>query len=131
MLSMLLLLAAAPQAVEASRPTLRPATILEMVEAGVVPPMPSPGGGNNVNMPVLGQPPAGCTMASTPAVDPNPGNGLLWREGQDRVGHYLLLDRYVGGCPDPMYARYSVPGSNAVGREAMRSTAPATVIIRP
>ncbi len=103
MLSILLLLAAAPQA-------MVPPT----------PPAPTPQG----TMPVLGQPQAGCARTPTHAVDPNAGNGLLWREGQDAVGHYLLLDRHVAGCPDPIVVSHRVPGSNAVGREVGRTPEP-------
>lgn len=123
MLSILLLFAAGPQPAEAPAQSLRPATIQEMIDAGAIPPPPATGQ-NSVQMPVLGQFRLGCAPAATPVAETNPGNGLLWREGQDRVGHYLLLDRYVDGCPDPVYARYSVPGSNAVGREATRLTTP-------
>ena len=113
MLSILLLLATAPQS---TIPAMSPA--------------PSPVPGGQGRMRVLGQSGSGCASLSMPANDPNAGNGLLWREGEHRVGHYLLLDSYVGGCPDPMYARYSVPDSNAVGREVGRGPAPSPVIIR-
>ena len=111
MLSILLLLAAAPQSV-----------IPQM------PPAPVPGGQGRMR--VLGQPGPDCASLAMPVNDMDGGGSLLWREGQDRVGHYLLLDRYVDGCPDPVYARYRVPGSNAVGREVGRAPAPSPVIVR-
>jgi len=111
MLSMLLLLAVAPQS--------------------AIPPMPpAPVPGGQGTMRVLGQSLPGCASLATPANDPTAAGTLLWREGQDRVGHYLLLDRYVGGCPDPIIVNYRVPGSNAVGREVGRTPAPAPVIVR-
>ena len=109
MLSILLLLAAAPQSVIPSMP----------------PPAPTPPAAT----PVLGQPPAGRAPATQRASDPTARNGLMWREGQDPVGHYLLLDRYVAGCPDPIVVRYRVPGSDAVGREIGR--APVAPVITP
>lgn len=113
MLPILLLLAAAPQSmIPASPPQL-------------MPPAPAP----QATLPVLGQMSPGCAPVQTRAVDPSVGDGLLWREGQDPVGHYLLLDRYVGGCPDPIVVAHRVPGSNAVGREARRQ--PASPVIAP
>lgn len=111
MLSMLLLLAAAPQS--------------------AIPPMPpAPFAGAQGGMRVLGHPGPGCASLAMPANDLEVGNTLLWRGGQDRVGHYLLLDRRVNGCPAPVIVNYRVPGSNAVGREVGRSTQPSSVIIR-
>lgn len=112
MLSMLLVLAAAPQS---AIPPMPPA------------PVPPVQGG----MPVLGQPGPGCASLAMPANDPNAGNTLLWREGQDRVGHYLLLERRVNGCSVPIVVNYRVPGSNAVGREVGRAPASSSVVIRP
>lgn len=109
MLSMVLLLAAAPQS--------------------AIPPMPpAPVPAEQGRMPVLGQPGPGCASLAMPANNPDAGNTLLWREGQDRVGHYLLLDRYVGGCPAPIIVNYRIPGSNAVGREGGRSPAPTSAV---
>ena len=80
-------------------------------------------------MPVLGQPGPGCASLAMPANDLDGGGSLLWREGQDRVGHYLLLDRYVGGCPQPFIVNYRVPGSNAVGREVGRAPASSSAAV--
>ena len=110
MLSMLLLLAAAPQS---ANPPMPPA------------PVPGAQGG----MRVLGQPGPGCASLAMPANDLDGGGSLLWREGQDRVGHYLLLDRRVNGCPAPVIVNYRVPGSNAVGREVGRSPAPPSTVV--
>lgn len=33
------------------------------------------------------------------------------------VSHYLLLDRWVDGCPAPLIVNQRVPGSNAVIRQ--------------
>ncbi|WP_309629570.1 hypothetical protein [Brevundimonas sp.] len=111
MLSMLLLLAGAPQS-----------TIPQM------PPPPVPGGQGTLR--VYGASP-GCAPGPTQANDPtSPGNGLMWREGGHAVALYRLLDRRVNGCPDPIVVNYRVPGSNAVGREVGRSTEPSSVIIR-
>lgn len=105
MLSMLLLLVAAPQS--------------------VIPPMPpAPAPRSQGEMRVLGQPGASCPSLAMPASDPNAGNTLLWREGQDRVGHYLLLERRVNGCSVPILVNDRVPGSNAVGREVGRAPRP-------
>ena len=106
MLSMLLLLVAAPQS--------------------VIPPMPPapPPPGDESRMRVFGQPGPGCAPLAIPANDPNATNSLLWREGQDRVGHYLLLERRVNGCSVPILVNDRVPGSNAVGREVGRAPRP-------
>ncbi|MBJ7486501.1 hypothetical protein [Brevundimonas sp.] len=110
MLSMLLLLAAAPQS--------------------AIPPMPpAPVPGGQATMRVLGQPGPGCASLAIPANDPNAGNALLWREGRDRVGHYLLLERRVNGCSVPIIVNYRVPGSNAVGREVGRAPAPSAAVV--
>ena len=105
MLSMLLLLAVAPQS---AIPTM--------------PPAPPPG--SEARMRVLGQPGFGCPSMAMPANDPNGTTSLLWREGQDQVGHYLLLERRVNGCSVPILVNERVPGSNAVGREYGRRPAP-------
>lgn len=110
MLSMLLLLAAAPQSV------IPP-----------MPPVPVPGGQGTMR--VFGQPGPGCGSLAMPANDLDGGGSLLWREGQDRVGHDLLLDRRVNGCPAPVIVNYRVPGSNAVGREVGRSPAPSSTVV--
>ncbi|WP_298159031.1 hypothetical protein [Brevundimonas sp.] len=112
MLSMLFLLAAAPQS--------------------VIPPMPpAPLPGAQGAMRVFGQPGPGCNSLTMPTNDLDGGGSLLWREGQDRVGHYLLLERRVNGCSVPIVVNYRVPGSNAVGREVGRSTQRSSTIIRP
>jgi len=110
MLSMLLLLVAAPQS---AIPPMPPAPIL----------------GEQGTMRVLGRPGPGCASLAMSANDPTAGNTLLWREGQDRVGHYLLLERRVNGCSVPIVVNYRVPGSNAVGREVSRAPAPSSVIV--
>ncbi|WGM32829.1 hypothetical protein [Brevundimonas sp. NIBR11] len=98
MLSMLLLLAAAPQS--------------------AIPPMPpAPVPGAQGTMRVVGQTLPACAPVTTPINDPTTGNGLLWRGGQDSVALYRLLERRVNGCPAPIIVNYRVPGSNAVGRE--------------
>ena len=131
MLSMLLLLATAPQAAEAPAQTLRPATIEEMVGAGVIPPSPPATGQENAaRMRVLSDTGFGCESDVRQANDLTAGNTLLWREGGQSVGLYRLLDRRVDGCPDPIVVNYRVPGSNAVGREVGHGTAPAPVIVR-
>lgn len=92
MLSMLLLLAAAPQS------AIPP-----------IPPAPVPGGQGTMR--IYGASP-GCAPGPMPANDPtSPGNGLMWREGGDAVGLYRLLDRRVNGCPDPIVVNYQVSGS--------------------
>lgn len=121
MLSILLLLAAAPQAAPAQ--TLRPATVDQMIAAGVLPPMPA-APANAARMPVLGDSGVGCRSDIRRADDPTAGNGLMWREGGEAVGLYRLLDRRVNGCPDPIVVNYRVPGSNALGREAGRDPGP-------
>lgn len=99
MLSMLLLLAAPQSAI----PLMPPA-----------PPAPQ------ASMRVLGQPGPGCASLAMPVNRPvPPSNGLLWHEGQEPVGHYLLLERRVNGCSAPVVVNYRVPGSNAIGREAV------------
>lgn len=119
MLSMLLLLAAAPQ-VQTGPLTLPEANIEQMIAAGVAPPPVYP----RVQG-VIGLTPAHCSnrviQASDPAV---PGSNLLWRDGSQRVALYRLLDRYVDGCPAPLIVNYRVGGSNAVGREMGRDPAP-------
>lgn len=112
MLSMLLLLAAPPQS--------------------AIPPMPpAPAPQARGTMRVLGQPGPGCASLAMPANDPNASNTLLWREGQDPVGHYLLLERRVNGCSVPVVVNYRVPGSNAVGREVGHAPTPSVVVPRP
>ena len=120
MLSMLLLLAVSPQVAEAPAHDLRPATINEMMAAGVPPP---PGYSSTPG--VIGMTPAHCRNDLTRTVDPtSPGKGLMWREGGDAVGLYRLLERRVNGCPDPIVVNYRVPGSNALGRELGRDFEP-------
>jgi hypothetical protein len=107
MLSMLLLIAAAPQSVI---PTFPPLPV-------------APRG--SAEMPVIGMPLPGCRPPVLQASDPTtPGSGLTWREGGEAVGFYRLLDRYVDGCPAPIIVNYRVPGSNALGREMGRDPAP-------
>ena len=97
-----------------------------------LPPMPpAPEPGANATVRVFGQPIPGCGSVATPANDPLSGNNLIWREGQSPVGHYLLLERRVNGCPDPIVVNYRVPGSNAVGREVGRTPAPSPVHTPP
>lgn len=116
MLSMLLLLAAAPQA---TIPAMPP---------HLMPPAPSQGGPRT---PVLGLTPPGCQSTVLRANNSvTARGGLMWREGGEPVGLYRLLDRYVDGCPAPIIVNYHVPGSNAVGREAGGEPAPAPVTIR-
>lgn len=98
MLSLLILLAASQQAA----PSIIPPSPPPPPEAGA--------------MPVLGQTPF-CAARPQPASDATSGGDLMWREGGQAVGHYLLLDRYVGGCPAPIIVNHRVPGSNALGRE--------------
>lgn len=74
-------------------------------------------------MPLLGQTP-GCVSRPQLANDRTTGGDLMWREAGQAVGHYLLLDRYVGGCPDPIVVSYRVPGSSALGREVGRRGPP-------
>ena len=110
MLSMLLLLAAAPQA---SIPAMPPQ---------LMPPAPTQGGPRT---PVLGLTPPGCRSEVMRTADPtNIRSGLMWREGGEAVGLYRLLDRWVDGCPAPIVVNYRVPGSNALGREMGRTPAP-------
>ena len=113
MLSMLLLLTAASQSAEVPAPSLRPATIQEMI----VPELPARE--NAARMPVLSDTGFGCGNDVRLATYPNVGNSLLWRDGGDPVGLYRLLDRRVNGCPEPIVVNYRVPGSNAIGREAV------------
>ncbi len=113
MLSMLLLLTAAPQSAEGPAPSLRPGTIQEMI----LPELPARE--NAARMPVLSDTGFGCDSDVRLATYPNAGNSLLWRDGGDPVGLYRLLDRRVNGCPEPIVVNYRVPGSNAIGREAV------------
>ena len=99
MLSMLLLLVAAPQSV-----------------GPAMPPAP-PSAPRGVAMPVLGDGGYGCESDVRRAADPMARGALMWREGDAPVAHYRLLDRRVNGCPAPVIVNYRVPGSNALGRE--------------
>lgn len=110
MLSMLLLLAAAPQSVAPSAP-------------------PSPPVSPSATMRVVGDSGLGCESEVRRAVDPLVGGTLMWRDGDAPVAHYRLLDRRVDGCPAPVIVNYRVPGSDAVGRQAGR--APVAPVIRP
>lgn len=106
LLSLLVTLIAAPQT---AIPTLPPAPSTE---------------GRAADMPVLGQAPYGCDSRPTQAIQPVlPGNSLMWREGDQTVGLYRLLERRVNGCPAPIIVNYRVPGSNAIGREIIRTPA--------
>ncbi len=70
----------------------------------------------------LWSPPSGCDGLLSRAAEPiRPGGGLAWREGDEPVGMYLLLERRVRGCPAPIVVMERVPGSNAFGREMGRS----------
>ena len=124
MLSMLLLLAVAPQAADPLTPYAGVVINGETVRQGLPP-------AREFRSGVIGMTPAHCRNDLTLTVDPTaPGNGLMWREGGEAVGLYRLLDRRVDGCPDPIVVNYRVPGSNAVGREAGRAPAPSPVIVR-
>ena len=98
--------------------------LLTSPQMAIPPRPPAPTTGPQDTLRVLGQSQPGCASLVTPAQDSTQGDGLLWREGADRVGHYLLLDRRVNGCPDPILVNYRVPGSNAVGRELGLAPAP-------
>ncbi len=111
MLSILLLLAAAPQSVIPSMPS------------------PPPSAPRATAMPVFGDSRFGCENEIRRAADTTVGGNLMWRDGDAPVAHYLLLDRRVNGCPEPIVVSYRVPGSNAVGREAGRE--PAAPVIAP
>lgn len=116
MLSMLLLLAAAPQAETPAAPALMPATIAELAAAGApLPPVPRAAG-----MPVIGDGGPSCDNRPQRAADPGVGRHLMWRENGQAVGLYRLLDRRVNGCPAPIIVNYRVPGSDALGREMGR-----------
>lgn len=108
MLSILLLLAAAPQAVlpSASPPAPPSATMRVVGDSGSI-----------------------CESEVRRAVDPTVGGDLMWRDGDAPVAHYRLVDRRVEGCPAPVIVNYRVPGSDAVGREAGRT--PPAPVIRP
>ena len=106
MLSILLLLAVAPQSVT---PTVPP---------------PPPSAPRSATMPVLSDTGFGCQNELRRATDATVGGNLMWRDGDAPVGHYLLLDRRVNGCPAPVVVNYRVPGSNAVGRELGRTPEP-------
>ncbi|WP_396595053.1 hypothetical protein [Brevundimonas sp. R86498] len=109
MLSMLLLLATAPQTVVPAMPPR---------------PMPPVQTQPEATMRVLGGTPP-CPSNVVLATDPTtPGGGLMWRGGGEAVGLYRLLDRYVDGCPAPIIVNYRVPGSNALGQEAGREPVP-------
>ena len=104
MLSILFLLAAAPQA----------------QSPFVVAPMRQPA--PPTNMPVSGGVLPGCSDRPTLVDDPiTPGAGLMWRETGEPVALYRLLERRIDGCPAPVIVNYRVPGSNAVGRELGRA----------
>ncbi len=63
--------------------------------------------------------PPDCAPRPTPIDTPvATGRGLMWRDGDQPVGHHLLLERRVNGCPAPIVVNYRTPGSIAVGREA-------------
>jgi hypothetical protein len=109
MLSMLLLLAAVPQAVI---PDLPPGLALPPAMADRTSPPAS--------MPVIGRPSPMCEARPTSVVGPRAlqdGARMLSTSGD--VGLYRLLDRYVNGCPEPIIVNDRVPGSNAVGREIL------------
>ena len=104
MLSMLLLLAGLQSA---AQPMPQPPTV----------PIQQPG----ATMRVLGPSAPGCPSELRQVNDPTaPGSGLMWREGNEAVGLYRLLDRRVDGCPAPIIVNYRVPGSSALGREMGR-----------
>lgn len=110
MLSILFLLAAAPQSVIPTVPT------------------PQPAAPRSASLPVLGDTGFGCDSEIRRAADPTVGGRLMWREGDAPVAHYRLLDRRVNGCPAPLIVNYRVPGSNAVGRELGRDFDPRTLV---
>ena len=110
MLSILFLLATAPQ------------SAIPVMPREVMPPLPTQGGQRT---PVVGLTPPGCRPDMMRTNDPMaPGGDLMWREGGEAVGHHLLLDRWVDGCPAPIIVNWRVPGSNALGREMDRTPAP-------
>lgn len=124
MLSMLLLLSVAPQVAEATPSSSRIVINGEQVSPSLPP-------ARDFRSGVIGMTLAHCRTDLTLTVDPTSrGNGLMWRQGGEAVGLYRLLDRRVNGCPDPIVVHYRAPGSNAVGREAGRASAPSPVIVR-
>ncbi len=112
MLSMLLLLAIAPQA---ETPPLRPATIAELAAVAPLPPPP-----RAAAMPMTGDGGPACENRVQRAADLSVTGDLMWRERGQAVGLYRLLDRRVNGCPAPIIVNYRVPGSDALGREMGR-----------
>ena len=98
---------------------------------GSLPPMPAAPEAT-ARMPVLGDADVGCRSDVRQASDMTAGSGLMWRDDGEPVGLYRLLDRRVNGCPDPVVVNYRVPGSNALGREAIPDREPVRgVIPRP
>lgn len=119
MLSILLLLAAEPQA-ETAQPSLPLPTVQQLIDVGA---LPAPFGSTVPG--VIGLTPEHCRNPVTQANEPTvPGANLRWRDGSPRVALYRLLDRYVGGCPAPIIVNYRIGGSHAVGREFGRDPAP-------
>ncbi|CAL1690368.1 hypothetical protein MMB232_00491 [Brevundimonas subvibrioides] len=84
------------------------------------PPSPPAPGVPSASMPMYGLSTPLCRDTITRTDDAvTPGGGLMWREGDEPVRMYRLLDRRVNGCPAPIVVMDRVPGSNALGREAV------------
>lgn len=104
MLPILMLLAIAPQS---AIPTLPP----EPQGRSFATP-----GAPSATTPTLGRAPPHCDNPVLRARDPVAAMGRLGVARGGDVGHYLLLERSIDGCPAPLPVNRRVPGSNAVGR---------------
>lgn len=88
-------------------------------------PAPIPdGGSDSVSPSMVGRniwsEPSSCRTRPTLTVTPtSPRGGLMWRTDDPPVALYRLLDRYSEGCSAPIVVMERVPGSNAIGREAV------------
>lgn len=86
----------------------------------VRPPAPPEPGAPPASLRTYGLSTPQCRDRLTRTADPvTPGGGLMWREGDQPVRMYRLLERRVNGCSAPIVVMDRVPGSRALGREAV------------
>lgn len=84
------------------------------------PPAPPEPGTPPASMRTFGLSTPQCRDRITRTADPvTPGGGLMWRDSDEPVRMYRLLERRINGCSAPIVVMDRVPGSNALGREAV------------
>ena len=83
-------------------------------------------------MPNLGRTLPGCeNRVMAASGETARSDSLIWRQGDPPVGHYLLLERQVGGCPAPVIVGYRSLGETDGQATAPNPPAQRIVVPRP